>query len=340
MIRVKLSELERVTSQLLHAAGLNDENTGIVTDVFMRATLRGVGHHDIYDLPGRINNLITGKINVNPSIQMIHKYGCMENYEGDNGLGEICAMYIMNRAEQLAEEHGIGLCAIRNTNHILASTPYVEVAAENGYIGYIITRGAPTMGAPGRKEKVVGTSPMGYAIPTNKGFPVMFDACMAYASNGLLAEKAKDGESVPSYWGLDVDGKETSEPAAISKGTRLPIAGHKGFGITILGEVITGILSEGQIIDEPQAGTGEVGKPSHTAICINADSLLGSGGLKQRATEMVDRMKSRASELQIPGQRSYTNKVSILAAGTIELKDELVVKINDWAKELDVVPIW
>lgn len=195
------------------------------------------------------------------------------------------------------------------------------------------------MGAPGRKEKVIGTSPMGYAIPTNKGYPVMFDACIAYASNGLLHDLAKAGESVPPYWGLDAAGQPTTNPAEISKGTRLPIAGHKGFGITILGEVLTGILSEGQVIDEPQAGTGLVGMPSHTAICIDVDALIGTGQLKKRASEMVDRMSARAENLQLPGQRSFANKMMILATGKVDLEESLIQKINDLTRKMDVVPL-
>lgn len=339
MIQAKLSDLEKITSELLQKAGLSIDHAAIVSDVIMRATLRGTGNHDIHELPGRIKNLIEGKINAKPMIQAIHRFGCMENYEGDNGLGELCGMFIMKRAEELAAAHGIGLCSIRNTNHILASTPYVEVAAEDGYVGYMITRGAPTMGAPGRIEKVIGTSPMGYAFPTDKGYPVMFDACIAYASNSLLHEKAQAGESVPPYWGLDLNGQPTSDPAEISKGTRMPIAGHKGFGISILGEVITGILSEGQIIDEPQTNTGRIGMPSHTAICFNVDALIGQDQLKRRASEMVDRMSARAANLQIPGQRSFEAKTRMLASGQVNLEEDLVAKINMWADKLQVQPL-
>jgi LDH2 family malate/lactate/ureidoglycolate dehydrogenase len=326
MSKIEITEIRRVTQQLLLAAGLNPENADVVTDVFIRATLRGLGNHDLQDLPGRLKNLVEGKIKANPEIKMIHQFGCLENYEGDNGLGELCGMFVMKRAEALAAVHGIGCCSVRNTNHILASTPYVEVAAEDGFVGYIITRGAPT-------------SPMGYAIPTDKGYPVMFDACIAYASNGLLHDLAKAGESVPPYWGLDAAGQPTTNPAEISKGTRLPIAGHKGFGITILGEVLTGILSEGQVIDEPQAGTGLVGMPSHTAICIDVDALIGTGQLKKRASEMVDRMSARAENLQLPGQRSYANKTKILSSECFVLEDELVNKINEWAKKMGVATI-
>ncbi|MFD0675743.1 MULTISPECIES: Ldh family oxidoreductase [unclassified Paenibacillus] len=338
-LRISLTELERITVQLLQASGLTEDNAAIAADVFMRATYRGVNHHDMNELPGRLAGLAAGKVKANPSITRINKFGALENYEGDNGLGELCGMFIMRRAEQLADEHGIGLCAIRNTHHLLASTPYVETAAEHGYISYIVTRGAPTMGAPGRKEKVIGTSPMGYAIPTDNDYHIMFDACLAYASNGVLAEKAAAGESVPPYWGLDSQGRATGDPAAISKGTRLPVGAHKGFGLTILGEVITGILAEGQIIDEPQAGSGLVGIPSHTAICIKADGLLGQRKFRQRTTEMADRMEARAAGLQLPGQRSARSRNEIISAGAIDLKEELVAKLNEWSGKLGIAPL-
>ncbi|WP_165972353.1 Ldh family oxidoreductase [Paenibacillus piri] len=338
-VRVALPELQRLTNELLRASGLQVDHAAIVTDVFMRATYRGVSHHDIYELPGRLAALAAGKVNPNPNMTIINKYAALENYEGDNGLGELGGMFIMRRAEQLADEHGIGLCAIRNSNHILASTPYVETAAERGYIGYIVTRGAPTMGAPGRKEKVIGTSPMGYAVPTENDCHIMFDACLAYASNGVLAEKAEAGESVPAHWGLDSEGRPTGDPAAIAKGTRQPIGAHKGFGLTILGEIITGILADGQIIDEPQDGTGLVGMPSHTAICIKADGLLGARRFRRRTTELAERMEARASGLQLPGQRSARSRNEMIGAGAIELKEPLLARLNEWSAKLGVQPL-
>jgi len=339
MMKVTLSQIERITSELLGKAGLNEENVKIVTDIYMRATYHGVGHHDIHNIPGTLRNLTSGKIKSNPSIVRLHQHGALESYEGDNGLGEYCGAFVMKRAMHLAEKHGISLCSIRNSNHLLACSPYVEMAAENGYIGYIITRGAPTMGAPGRKEKVIGTSPMGYAAPADKDYPIMFDACLSYASFGALDAKMKAGESVPSYWGLNAEGNPSTDPAAIANGTRLPIGGHKGFGLAILGEIITGVLSEGQIIDEPQPGTGEVGKPSHTAICIKADGLMDIDRFKKRISEMKDRMRSRAENLRIPGQRAGEYKEKILQEGSLEFDEEFINELNQWATKLGAAPI-
>ena len=50
MSQMEITEIRRVTNQLLLAAGLNPENADVATDVFIRATLRGLGNHDLFQL--------------------------------------------------------------------------------------------------------------------------------------------------------------------------------------------------------------------------------------------------------------------------------------------------
>jgi LDH2 family malate/lactate/ureidoglycolate dehydrogenase len=108
------------------------------------------------------------------------------------------------------------------------------------------------MGAPGRLETVSGTTPQGFAVPRGEGrYLLLFDACVAYTSFGVLDERIKAGKPIPSHWGLDENGNPTTDPAAVKKGCRQPIGGHKGFGLSILGELLTGILSDGPVIDAP-----------------------------------------------------------------------------------------
>ena len=244
-------------------------------------------------------------------------------------------MFITKRAEQLAREYGLSICTVRNSGHFLASSPYVEVAVEDGFLAYFITRSPPGIGAPGRKEKVIGSSPMGFAAPTNKGYPIMFDACVAYASNGVLKAKIKAGESVPSYWGLDPDGKPTTDPKLIKEGTRNFIGGHKGFGIAIWAELVTGLLANGQIIDELMPD-GTTGRASHSILCIDAAGLIGKERLMNRTGEMIDRMTKRAPGLTVPGQRSSDSKRNLLDKGGMELSDDLVERLNNICKQLEL----
>jgi LDH2 family malate/lactate/ureidoglycolate dehydrogenase len=65
----------------------------------------------------------------------------VENHLGDNGPGEVCCSFIMEKGKRLADRYGIGLCTISDSNHYLASAPYTEKAAEEGYLSLLFTRG-------------------------------------------------------------------------------------------------------------------------------------------------------------------------------------------------------
>jgi LDH2 family malate/lactate/ureidoglycolate dehydrogenase len=135
----------------LKAVGLSSEDAAIVADVYTRASLKGASR-----------------------ITLIHRNKAVENYEGDNGLGELHGAFAAKRAIELAREFGAGICTIRNCNHILACAPFSEIIAEAGMLGYVLTRGAPTMGAPGRIEKVIGTAPQSFAAPKKRWFSTGF----------------------------------------------------------------------------------------------------------------------------------------------------------------------
>lgn len=291
MPSISLTELNEYMLSALLKSGLNSDHAHWMAEVFLRATLRGVGHHDISSFPGRLKNLAEGVINPAPQISLISQYEAMESYEGDNAPGEVASMFILQRGERLADRHGIAFCAINQSNHFLAAAPYVEKAAEDGYIAIIYTRGGPSMSAIGRQEKAISTCPMGFGFPTSLEYPVMMDFCLAYASMGLLEEKIKAGESVPSYWGIDKNGNPTTDPAAIKAGTRAPIGGHKGFGLSMLGEVFTGVLSGGEVIDEPNPATGKANSASQAAILIKAGALMPLEQFKARTTTMVEKSK-------------------------------------------------
>jgi LDH2 family malate/lactate/ureidoglycolate dehydrogenase len=310
-----------------------------MAEVFMRATLRGVGHHDISSFPGRLQNLEQKVINPAPSIALISQYEALESYEGDNAPGEVASMFILQRAEHLADQHGIAFCAIRHSNHFLAAAPYVEKAAEDGYVGIFYTRGGPSMSAIGRMEKAISTCPMGFGFPTSLDYPVMMDFCLAYASMGLLDAKIKAGESVPAYWGLDKQGNPSTDPAAIKAGIRAPIGGHKGFGLSMLGEVFTGVLSHGEVIDEPGPLAEKPNPASQAVILIKADGLMPMEQFKARTTAMVERIEARAPGIHIPGQGSYHSKKSFLAENQVDLPPDLVEKLNSWAERLKISPL-
>jgi len=339
MKEVKICELYEYVKRVMTAYGMTEENAETTADVFLRATLRGVGHHDIYDFASRVKRLQDGKAVPNPVYRKLSAFGGMESYDAGNGLGEVVCSFAMERAISLADEHGVGLVALRNTNHFLAAAPYVEAAAEKGYVGLLLCKGAPSMGAPGKAGVCMSALPMGFAYPTDEDFPVMLDICLAYASYGQLIQKASRGESIPHWWGFDENGEPSTDPGAVAKGTRAPVGGHKGFGLAMLGETLTGVLSNGCVLDEKETSDGVKNHSSHTAIAIKADALTPLSEFKTRAGDLNRRARALSPGVHLPGEGSRDAKRRFEEGGVIPLEESLFAELNVLAETLSVKPL-
>ncbi len=337
--QIGVDELESFIIELLQAAGLTPTNARTTAKVYIRATLRGVGHHDINDLANRLSLIESGRVKPNPNITLLHKYQAVESYDGDNGLGEICCSFIMEQAMRLAGEYGIGFCTVRHSNHFLAASPYAEQAAEKDYLGLIYSRAVNTMGAPGASRNFLGNNPFGFAVMSDQGFPLMLDISMAYSSYGKLKEKIKAGGTVPDYWGMNANHQPTSDPKEILQGGMFnPLAGHKGFGLALLGEIMTGVLSNGEILDETNPNIPSPEISSQTAIAIKIAALMPVEYFQARVSDIINRVKDLEPDVKMPGRQSSENKKRYLSQG-IELDPALVARLNEWAAKLKVSPL-
>jgi LDH2 family malate/lactate/ureidoglycolate dehydrogenase len=65
--RIEIHQLAHFVYDLLVAIGSNSVNAHIITDVFVRATPHGVGHHDIYFLPEWLGRFNDKMINLTPN---------------------------------------------------------------------------------------------------------------------------------------------------------------------------------------------------------------------------------------------------------------------------------
>lgn len=333
MIQITWEEMHRYVEDAWAAVGAPKEDCAVMADVFTETTKRGVGHHDIHNFPSRLDRVRSGMINPVPKITPIASFGAMESWDGDHGTGEVLNHFLMDRAMKLAQVHGIGFAVIRNSNHYLCSAPYVEQAAEQGYIGFITAKAGTAMGMPGISGNVIGQAPMGYAFPTAEKWPVMMDICLAYIAGEPLNIRAEKGIPVPSYWGADKDGKPTTSARDIvNGGVKFPIGEHKGFGLALLMELLTGVFSMGAILDEGEEDPIYRGT-SHAAIAIKTDALMTREMYRVRSQELIDRLRARSEKIHVPGDSSWKNIQQYNKLGYIELEDGLVEKLNWYSRE-------
>ena len=328
MLKIGIKEFEEKVRDILCSAGMNTDHAAITADVFRRATLRAVGHHDIDMLLGRIKAIKEGKFNPNAAIKKISGFGAVESYDGDNGLGEVCTHYVTQQSMALAEQHGIGYCTIRNSNHFLSAAPYVEMADEKGFFTVVLSKSIAGMSLPGADKAVMGNSPFGFAANYVDG-TMLFDICLSYTSVGKIKDRIKNNQKVPAYWGRDKDGEPTEDPSKMfESGLYDAIGDHKGFGIALLVEILTSIIGNGTILDEDEKQSGIKGQYAQAAISIKIDKIMPREDFVKRNQKMIQRLKEKFPPIYIPGERSVEERAKITKRGYFELDDDVFQRIE------------
>ncbi|MCP8615824.1 Ldh family oxidoreductase [Salirhabdus salicampi] len=335
-MKTNVEDLFQYICELFIASGLEEKDAKVVTDIYKRATLRGVGHHDIYDLPKRLEAIANEKVNVKPNISRQSSFQAIESYDGDNGLGELCSYYITARAKQLADKFGIGFCNVSNSNHFLSASPFIEDMSEQGYVTLLLSSAQPVMSMPGSSKTVIGNNPLGFGAP-GKEYNINFDSSMAYHSVGNLKAYVEEGKKIPSYTAVDEHGNFTTDPTEALKGAALPVGYHKGFGWAIIVELLTTILSGGVMVNEKQHINELFGHHFHSqaAIVLKIEGIVEMEVFKERVESLDDFMKDQNESVRLPGERSKQKKVHYYEEGIV-ITEQLRNELNEWGKRFGV----
>jgi len=244
--RVHAEELARATAAILTGAGLSPEHATQVTEGLVDAELRGQGSHgvsrllDIY-----VARLTQGATNPRPAVRVVSRKGGTAVVDGDNGPGQVVGRMAMELAVECAAEHGLGAVAVRGSNHYGAAAYYLKAALAHGMIGMTTTNAPPNMPPWGGKRPYLGTNPLAIAVPAGKYGAILLDMATSVVAKGKVQLMAKEGRTtIPLGWALDAEGRDTQEIDAVLRGgMMLPVGGPKGYGLAVMVEILSAMLS-------------------------------------------------------------------------------------------------
>src|SRR6202158_2863425 len=143
-----------------------------------------------------------------------------------------------------AREFGVGLVSARNSTHFGMAACYTLQALEAGFISFVFTNASRAMPPWGGREAFLGTSPFAAAAPAGNEVPFDLDMSPAVAARGKIRRAARRGEAIPLGYALDAQGRPTTDPnAALEGGVMQPIGGPKGSGLSMLMDVLCGVIT-------------------------------------------------------------------------------------------------
>ena len=171
---------------------------------------------------------------------------------------------------------------------------------------------------------------------------MVVDISTSATTNGLTNRLHKEGGKLPAAWVIDGHGEPSDDPAVLfnePKGTILPLggldSGHKGYGLSLLVEALTGGLS-GHGRADPKEGWGAT-----VFLQVIDPGAFGGREAFVRQTSEVARL-SRASKpakagqaVRLPGEKGFKLLAKQKAEG-VELYPGLMEALRPWAEKLKV----
>ncbi|MBU1565482.1 MAG: Ldh family oxidoreductase [Proteobacteria bacterium] len=332
-IRIPFVGLCRAIAGALTAHGVPVEMAEQEANVMVEADLQGVPSHGVRMLPGLLQALRDGRVKAVPNIKLIREFGATCFMDGDNGPGRFVACQAMDRAIERAGQFGVGVCLSIHTSHWGRAQAYAARAARAGMVGICTTNGMPCMAVWGAKGRVIGNNPLAIAIPRGEGEdPVVLDMAMSQAAVGKVGTCLREGRVIPTGWGIDAEGKPSSDAKAILGGAVLPFGEHKGAGLALMLELLTAALAGGAFGNEIEAGDRSGIDPDSCKLflALNPAAFGGREVLADRVNDYLTYLGGVAAEtgpFTWPGQRGWAARGVNIKAG-VPLHAEIVDQLQ------------
>jgi LDH2 family malate/lactate/ureidoglycolate dehydrogenase len=247
----------------------------------------------------------------------------------------------MTKAIEKAKEFGIGMVAVRNSNHFGVSAYYTMMAAEQDMIGIVMTNAAPALAPFGTKTALMGTNPVSVTIPGDEEPALVLDMSSTLVARGKIRYAATTHQDIPLGWALDSDGKPTTNPEAALKGTLEPIGGPKGSGLALMIEILCSLLTGTGFLGEVRETTDLNGpmKTGHLFCAFEIARFTGAKAFKKDIDRCVRQVKSLPSisggPIYMPGEIEYLNVLKNQKDG-LSYDEEVIASLNQLASRLGV----
>src|SRR6266542_736724 len=340
-LTVCFTNLHRFTSDAFRQVDLAPADATTGADVRVTADAWGVFTHGTKALPGYLRRLRAGGLRARGQPRIVAEGGAWATVDGDSSLGMVTSVFAMQIAITKARQQGIACVGVRNSCHFGAAGYYSWLAAREGLIGLSMANDIPSVAAPGSRGPVTGSNPISYAIPAGRHRPILLDMATATVAGGKVYAAKERGEPIPIHWLLGADGKPTTNPSGFpDTGALTPAAGHKGYGLALLIETLSGILSGAEFtwrvrswtFDDPAVPT------NHGAafLAIDPGALMPLAQFTRRVEELVDEIHAApraegVDRLYVPGEMEWERHDRSLKEG-IRLPGDVVERLQSAAE--------
>jgi len=306
--RFSEASLRAFAEAVLRALGATEEETHVNADGVITASLwwhpgQGQGLEKLFRYARRMRN---GGIRPAASMRWLREGAATALLDADKGLGYVAGRRAMDRAIEIAERNGIAMVAVRHSNHFGIAGYHAKRAADAGLIGIAMTNAGAEMAPWGAARPILGTNPWGIAVPRGGDHPIILDMALTQSGKGMMRWLDRAGLPMPDTWALTPDGSRTTDPRAGMEGPLLPIGDYKGYGLSLITDALTGVLT-GSLFGAQVFQDDENYDVAHTMIAIRIEAFIARRRFDERLEALIADVLAAPPidphrPVQLPGQ--------------------------------------
>jgi LDH2 family malate/lactate/ureidoglycolate dehydrogenase len=336
--------LQEFAARILTAAGLEPEEAAVIASGLVRANLRGVDTHGVLRLLQYCDCLAAGEINPRPRVRVVSRSRVTALVDADGGYGFRPTLLAAELAVELAREHGLGLAGVRASHHFGMAAAYAERIAEAGLIGVVMANTGPVMAPFGGARPTLGNNPIAFAVPRRGPEPpLVLDMALSQVAFGRVRLAAAEGRPIPAGWAYDSRGRPTTDAEeALRAGLLAPMGAHKGSGLSLIVDVLAGVLTGSPVGLEADAHGHRRGGVGHLVLALRPDLFLPEAefhaALERRLAEVLATPPAEGvGRLLLPGDLELATARSRETEG-VPLSAELARQLEALAERLGAGP--
>ncbi|MDP7652903.1 MAG: Ldh family oxidoreductase [Rhodospirillales bacterium] len=195
----------------------------------------------------------------------------------------------------------------------------------------------------GSAERLLGTNPLAVAVPAGRHPPFVMDMATSTVARRKIFEAARDGRPIPGDWALDSEGRPTTDAAAARDGISLPFGGAKGSAISMLVDILGGVLSGAEFGGRVLSSMTNFERPCHSGnfhMAFKVEAFMSSDTFAQRMDTLIDKIKDLEpaegfDEVRVAGERGARLEDEYRASG-LPLNPKDVDALSKLGDELGV----
>ena len=355
MPRIDSGDLKSAMAEIFIAAGSPEKEARITAQIIVDSNLTGHESHGVMAIPRYMDQVRQGYIVPGAAIEVVLDRPAIALVDGHRNFGHAVAHRATEIAIEKARKVGIAAVGAKNVHHIGRVGTYPEMIAAAGLGGIVCANSggpshgvAPFGGARGR----TGTNPISIGFPSDFEGPVVIDMATSVHANGKIRAYQRAGVPFPDDWFQDSEGNPTSDPTEVRQGGSVrtfggPV-GYKGYGLSFMVEIMSGMLSgNGYSRDMGENTTPGNVSNGHFIIAIDCEAFMPLETLKEEISDLTGWIKSSPpaegfDEVLYPGELEARSRKERLAGG-VPLDgapyEELVQLTSEYGTKTRLLPM-